>query len=50
MKRQLIVSILEAYNINPEQNIETPNGNRTAFEILEEHIMNGLDEITDSDS
>lgn len=42
---EAIVNVLKAYGIPEEQKVDTDNGPRTAFEIMEAHVMAALDEI-----
>jgi len=44
-KHEAIVAVLQAYGIDPDQVVETDSGTRTAFEIMEAHIMAAMDEI-----
>ena len=44
-KHEAIVAVLQAFGIDPDQTIETDTGTRTAFEILEAHVLAAIDEI-----
>lgn len=44
-KHEAIVAVLQAYGIDPDQVVETDTGKRTAFDVLEAHVLAGLDEI-----
>lgn len=44
-KHEAIVAVLQAYGIDPDQVVETDTNERTAFEIIEAHILAALDEI-----
>jgi hypothetical protein len=42
---EAIAGVLRAYGIDPEQVVNTDTGPRTAFQVLEAHVMAGIDEI-----
>ena len=44
-KRESIVAVLVAHEIDPDQVVTTDSGPRTAFDVLEAHVMAGMDEI-----
>ena len=46
-KRESIVAVLVAHEIDPDQVVTTDSGPRTAFDVLEAHVMAGMDEIED---
>ena len=43
-----ILDILEQVGIDPEVPVETDSGTSTAFDVLNNHIAAGLDEITEN--
>ena len=45
----LIVAILDNEGIKPDQEVNTASGKRTAFQVLEGHVLAGLDEIDEID-
>ena len=46
-KRESIVAVLVAHEIDPDQVVTTDSGPRTAFDVMEAHVMAGMDEIED---
>lgn len=44
-KREAILAVLEANEVRPDAIITTTSGKRTAFDIMEAHIMAAMDEI-----
>lgn len=48
-KHEAIVEVLKAYGIDPDQTVQTDNGPRSAFDILEAHVMAAMDEIEEGE-
>ena len=44
-KRESIVAVLVAHEIDPDQVVTTDSGPRTAYDVMEAHVMAGMDEI-----
>lgn len=45
MRIKGIENLLKANNIDPNETVENDNGIRTAYEIVEAHLMAAMDEI-----
>lgn len=44
-QREAIIAILQANEIDPDSAVKTDTGPRRAFDVMEAHVMAGLDEI-----
>lgn len=44
-KRESIVAVLVAHEVDPDQVVTTDSGPRTAYDVMEAHVMAGMDEI-----
>lgn len=44
-KHEAIEAVIRAYGLDPDTVVETENGKRTIFEVVEAGIMAALDEI-----
>ena len=43
--REAIIEVLKAHEIDPDMTVDTDSGPRTAYDVMEAHIMAGVDEI-----
>lgn len=46
---EAICGVLRAYGYDPDTVVQTSTGPRTTFQVLEAHVMAGIDEIEEGE-